>query len=130
MNQNSFNFFFNLTKLHTIYNLYFLCTYLDEDQKKSSATSPTAVTNAPSAVVTTLATSETADSNYLVQSVPYKGSLVCIGVLPGLASYSDSSNSDDDSSDSERGSSVPRDLCGRQILTEDDGESEGHKKKK
>lgn len=93
--------------------------------------SPTAVTNSSSAVVTTLATSETADSNYLVQSVPYKGSLVCIGVLPGLASYSDSSNSDDDnSSDFERGSSIPRDLCGRQILPEEDGETEGHKKKK
>ncbi len=103
---------------------------LDEDQKKSSPTTPTAVTNSSSAVVTTLPTSESADSNYLVQSVPYKGSLVCIGVLPGLASYSDSSNSDDDdSSDSECGSGVPRDLCGRQILPED-GESEGHKKKK
>lgn len=66
------------------------------------------------------------DSDYLVQSVPYKGGLVCIGFLPGMASYSDSSNSDDDSSDSEGGDSVPRDLCGRQILTE---EAEVSKKK-
>jgi hypothetical protein len=50
-------------------------------------------------------------------------------VLPGLASYSDSSNSEDESSDSEHGDSVPRDLCGRQILQPEE-EAETSKKKK
>jgi len=75
--------------------------------------------------------SETAvDSNKLVHSVPYKGSLVCIGVLPGLASYSDSSNSEDESSDSEPEDSVPRDLCGRQLIQAEAEESDTGKKKK
>ncbi|CAL8100709.1 unnamed protein product [Orchesella dallaii] len=70
------------------------------------------------------------DSRNVIHSVPYKGSLVCIGVLPGLASYSDSSNSEDESSDSEGGDSVPRDLCGREIVQAEDEQTEGNKKKK
>ncbi|ODM91108.1 hypothetical protein Ocin01_15575 [Orchesella cincta] len=69
------------------------------------------------------------DSRNVIHSVPYKGSLVCIGVLPGLGSYSDSSNSDDDSSDSERDGSVPRDLCGREIVQAEDEQTDGKKKK-
>jgi len=70
------------------------------------------------------------DTRNVVHSVPYKGSLVCIGVLPGLASYSDSSNSEDESSDSDGGDSVPRDLCGREIVQAEDEQTEGNKKKK
>lgn len=51
-------------------------------------------------------------------------------VLPGLASYSDSSNSEDESSDSDGGDSVPRDLCGREIVQAEDEQTEGNKKKK
>jgi len=49
-------------------------------------------------------------------------------VLPGLASYSDSSNSEDDSSDSEHDDNVPRDLCGRPLVTAE-VESDSKKKK-
>lgn len=66
----------------------------------------------------------------MIQSVPYKGNLVCIGVLPGLASYSNSSDSDDDllqpdkdSSDSDEKPSPARDLCGRRIVEVDKDKS-------
>lgn len=66
-----------------------------------------------------------------IPSVPYKGNLVCIGVLPGLASYDDSTSDesgDDSSSDSESQSPVVmRDLCGRRIIEQ---EEESHSEKK
>jgi len=100
----------------------------DSKKPKLDQTSPSG-SSTTSAVISS--TSETAvDSNNLVHSVPYKGSLVCIGVLPGLGSYSDSSNSEDDSSDSETGDNVPRDLCGRQLVQATEEEHEGSKKKK
>jgi hypothetical protein len=60
-----------------------------------------------------------------IHSVPYKGNLVCIGVLPGLSSYNDSSSehSDDDgdsTTDSEKQSPPgTRDLCGRRIVEQE-----------
>lgn len=55
-----------------------------------------------------------------ISSVPYKGGLVCIGVLPGLGSYSDSSDENQDSSSSESEIDESKkpvvDLCGRPIV--------------
>jgi hypothetical protein len=69
-------------------------------------------------------TSSSSSDKDVIESVPYKGNLVCIGVLPGLASYSNSSDdeksdSDHESSDTDDEVAQVKDLCGRRIMTDD-----------
>ncbi len=75
------------------------------------------------------------DDNSEIPSVPYKGNLVCIGVLPGLESYANSSSDESDNgstSDSENASPTAnhlRDLCGRKIVTQQDDKNCSKEKK-
>ncbi|XP_020818159.1 protein FAM192A [Drosophila serrata] len=61
-------------------------------------------------------TAPTSTPNTLITNKYNTGALKCIGLLPGIGSYTESSDSEASTDDDEHGSCTRTDLCGRKIL--------------
>jgi len=112
-----------------VFSFVFICIYKPIHYFHSDTIpNPVAETSATSAANPAATTA----SDGMIPSVPHKGNLVCIGILPGLASYSDSDSDSDDGggggvgighvhkgdcckSDIGKPQGVFMDLCGRKL---------------